>query len=391
MDRETVILNRDELYEAVWRQPVERLAGGYGISGPALAKICRKLNVPVPPRGHWARAAAGTARRRPPLPQLRPGQPSQHVIHAFRTHMGPPLGSDVEEAIARERTWESRVIVPEVLETPHAFVRKSKGCLFRAGLKSKAVRLERSCLDVTVSRAQLGRALRIMDALLKALEARGHKVFMTEPRTFPGYRGDTRQPSETGVHVGNIAVEFGIEEVIDSIRRGEPRPKGDDVKAWFEWRDRNPPPWYIYRPSGRLSLVIRSWSYGQRKSWRDGKRQKLEDLLNEFIASVLRTAERRRVDGEERERREREEAELRLKRELEQARRELEAARRRDLEERVRKFEFAASVRRLVEAMRSREAEALTGETIAWIAWAEALAAETEVGALARVAMSSRT
>lgn len=144
------------------------------------------------------------------------------------------------------------MIVPEVLGTPHAFVRKSKGRLFRAGLKSKAVRLERSCLDVTVSRAHLDRALRIMDALLKALEARGHKVFMTEPRTLPGYRGDTRQPSETGVHVGNVAVEFGIEEVIDSIRRGEPRPKGDDVKAWFEWRHRNPPPWYIYRPSGRL-------------------------------------------------------------------------------------------------------------------------------------------
>ncbi len=178
--------------------------------------------------------------------------------------------------------------------------------------------------------------------------------------------------------------------MIDSIRRGEPRPKGDDVKAWFEWRHRNPPPWYIHRPSGRLSLVIRSWSYGQRKSWCDGKRQKLEDLPNEFIASILRTAERRRIDREERERQEREEAELRLKRELEQARRELEAARRRDLEERVRKFEFAAAVKRLVEAMRNRGTEALTDETIAWITWAEALAAETKVGALAPALLSSR-
>lgn len=82
--------------------------------------------------------------------------------------------------------------------------------------------------------------------------------------------------------------------------------------------------------------------------------------------------------------------ELRLKGELEQARRELEAERRRVLEERVRNFEFAASVRRLVAATRSREAEALTDETTAWIAWAEALAAETEVGALAQAAMSSR-
>jgi hypothetical protein len=36
-----------------------QLASEYGISGNGLAKICRKLAVPYPGRGYWARKAAG--------------------------------------------------------------------------------------------------------------------------------------------------------------------------------------------------------------------------------------------------------------------------------------------------------------------------------------------
>lgn len=31
----------------------------YGISDVALAKVCRKMAIPVPERGYWARVAAG--------------------------------------------------------------------------------------------------------------------------------------------------------------------------------------------------------------------------------------------------------------------------------------------------------------------------------------------
>ena len=48
-------ISREELYEKVWREPISRLAGSYGVSNVALAKRCRALNVPLPPRGHWAK------------------------------------------------------------------------------------------------------------------------------------------------------------------------------------------------------------------------------------------------------------------------------------------------------------------------------------------------
>ena len=51
--------DRAALYEQVWSQPVQDVAKSYGISGVRLGKVCRKLHVPVPPRGYWARVRNG--------------------------------------------------------------------------------------------------------------------------------------------------------------------------------------------------------------------------------------------------------------------------------------------------------------------------------------------
>lgn len=51
--------NRETLYNEVWAEPVTAVAKRYGVSDAALHKVCRKLNVPLPPRGYWARKHAG--------------------------------------------------------------------------------------------------------------------------------------------------------------------------------------------------------------------------------------------------------------------------------------------------------------------------------------------
>jgi hypothetical protein len=63
--------NREVLYEEVWAQPMQTLAAKYGISDVGLAKGCRKLRVPLPGRGYWAKkAAAKRIPKRPALPAL---------------------------------------------------------------------------------------------------------------------------------------------------------------------------------------------------------------------------------------------------------------------------------------------------------------------------------
>ncbi len=66
---------RAALYKQVWSQPAQDVAKAYGISGVRLGKVCRTLDVPVPPRGYWARVRSGCAVRKPPLPKLNEGQP----------------------------------------------------------------------------------------------------------------------------------------------------------------------------------------------------------------------------------------------------------------------------------------------------------------------------
>jgi hypothetical protein len=63
--------DRAALYEQVWSQPVRDVATAYEISGVRLGKVCRTLQVPVPPRGYWARVRSGDSVRKPPLPKLK--------------------------------------------------------------------------------------------------------------------------------------------------------------------------------------------------------------------------------------------------------------------------------------------------------------------------------
>ena len=69
MGQRTEAYDREKLYEEVWKEPALVVAKRYGVSSVALAKACRKLSVPLPPRGYWARARARrNAPPRPPLP-----------------------------------------------------------------------------------------------------------------------------------------------------------------------------------------------------------------------------------------------------------------------------------------------------------------------------------
>jgi hypothetical protein len=53
----------------IWSEPTTTLAQRFGISDVGLAKVCRRSNIPAPPRGYWAKVAAGISIPRPDLPE----------------------------------------------------------------------------------------------------------------------------------------------------------------------------------------------------------------------------------------------------------------------------------------------------------------------------------
>ena len=85
-------LTRKELYELVWAKPRSEIAKLFQISDVRLGKLCRKKNVPAPPRGYWASA---TARRRK------------------KKYLKPPLTYTVAEHIEEDHAavWASFLLI----------------------------------------------------------------------------------------------------------------------------------------------------------------------------------------------------------------------------------------------------------------------------------------
>lgn len=50
---------KEVLQELIWSKPTTAIALEFGVSDKAIEKLCKKLDVNKPPRGYWAKVAAG--------------------------------------------------------------------------------------------------------------------------------------------------------------------------------------------------------------------------------------------------------------------------------------------------------------------------------------------
>lgn len=78
--KERVIIQRETLYKEVWRTPILQLAKKYGMSDVGLAKICKRMQIPLPPRGYWTKHAYGYKVRSKSLKPLADGGQKQVAI-----------------------------------------------------------------------------------------------------------------------------------------------------------------------------------------------------------------------------------------------------------------------------------------------------------------------
>jgi hypothetical protein len=67
-------ISRSDLFDLVWSQPRTQLSKRFGISDVALAKRCKKANIPMPPRGYWAKLEGKRPVKRATLPLRLPGE-----------------------------------------------------------------------------------------------------------------------------------------------------------------------------------------------------------------------------------------------------------------------------------------------------------------------------
>ncbi len=348
-------LTRQELYERAWATPIERLAKEFGISGRGLSKICARLDVPVPSRGYWAKVAAGKKAVKFKLPA--PGSDTilNVTISATPEPAAPdPFPASVETIVAKEKQRDCGIKVAKTLKGAHPVV---QGWLDTNAADIASGRKWCSYVPDLITKTLVQRRrLRILSALFKELERRGHKV----------NGGTTYDPD---VVVSGQRVEFRLHERTRRTRYELP-PGQFTYDRKFEFRTKD---------TGELQLEIKSHLYNNaaKVKWKDLPDQPLEEQMADIVLGFV-TAGALLVELD-RERKE----EARIRAEEDHKRYEREQREKIDenrwlhvidMAKRWRRTREAAMFLKRFEALALAQAEggALGAHAAEWFAWAKA-------------------
>ena len=181
----------------------------------------------------------------------------------------------------------------------------------------------------------------------------------------------TNSQRDKKVSAGNFGchVPFAIEEPVHKVVTSKPRvPNPTDRWDYDTVAKRE--------PGGKLVLCINAYTWGkyeQRKRWSDAKVQRLENMVAEIVAGLMRTALSLRRQDEERKRQEAERE--RRARDREQLRKDIDQKEKKlaHLNESVHGWRQAELIRGFAAVYTQKVAEWPSEKRIAasaWIAWA---------------------
>ena len=369
MRRRGTPVSREALYEEVWSDPVTVVAPRYGLSDVGLVKICKKLHVPVPGRGYWAKVKAGRATPKVPLPSLATGtrMPSGPIPLSGQE---AALRARVQNAFLRTRQNQPTISVPSDLADPHPLVKAAAvrlkqrdGWDHPAGVRSAP----KEVLDLQVTRNSLDRALRLMDTLLKAIVANGFTA-----------RVDAEK-GETLLVGGGTTLTISI---VEQVTRTSHTPTRAEVRARDRYYDSSRSgargehlhiPQFDWHPTGRLTLTVGSWPS---RKWNDTERSLIDARLSGIVAAIVGLAEAKRAKEEEEERRRRAYEEELARYEAQVLARNDEHRKLRALFRDASRLQRANRLREFIAAVenRARRNSELTPEKQQWIEWANAKA-----------------
>ena len=352
MTKTKISLTREQLHELVWTKTIKAVAEQCGSSFALVVEACDRLQVPRPAQGYWSLVRFGEPGPRPALPPfLDVQQPSQASEENLSTPE-PPLS---EISRPPESPEPPKPLHPVARQTRQAYRGGTKD--YRYGTVRSKPGMPHVLISVTPGATE--RALNLLSELASALEGKG----------FIFARDEKSSRFQLIYSATKTEIEFSMQETFERYQRELTAAEKEKDYVYDQWR---------YRSTGLLRVVLAEYHpQGARKSWGDGKHQKLEnkigDIAEGFVIcavgnheiDVAREAERRRWEEEYRLRRE---AEIRAK--AEEARGEELRAAARDWNEAesLRKFRAACEM-----DLRSHSTEGTLapGES-AWLDWVDA-------------------
>ncbi|MCP3404061.1 hypothetical protein [Bradyrhizobium sp. CCGB01] len=265
---------RKELYDLVWSQPMRTVAAGLGISDVALAKHCKKADIPVPERGYWARKQAGKPTIQIALPPRFPSASDRIGESAGGNDWGPDwavkfkevaippvptFDEDMRSVEQRARKLVGQVRCRRAFEPAHPLVAK---LLAQDEERRKDFAKWRS--DYYAPKYDTGierRRLLVINALFLAAARLGCRSSMSTSK----YGQAAANERDICITIGRSHVHFTIEPIKSRKESQKERLR----LAFGTARDRA----------------------NANKFWEDGDENRLEDQLTDILVEMLVSAE----------------------------------------------------------------------------------------------------
>ncbi|MBZ4644664.1 MAG: hypothetical protein JG777_153 [Clostridia bacterium] len=300
--------DRQKLYEEVWSKPVVQVAIQYGVSDVAIHKICKSLQVPVPPRGYWAKFKAGIKMPKPPLPSAK----GITRKTGSRTFTGIKKAEEPPEVLAfLDETDRDRVLMaaqeiqmPAENATPHKKIAAYKSVIKEWNKKDKkpqgAQRDIKNFYDRppflagVVSNESLPRVFRILDALYRQVERLGGTV---NNNLSLEIRGET-------VHMEISEAQDVVDHVLTK-EEAQALLVYKDAKRRNSWASEPQIRKHDYIFNGRIRICIREHRY-----FRDSEKSNNESRIGELLIELYEQSEvikQKRLAAQEAERKRKEE------------------------------------------------------------------------------------
>ncbi len=263
---EQVKINRQQLYNLVWSEPLSAIIKKYCISKADLHKMFQNMNIPLPENGYWTKLHFGKQIERLELPSEYSGE--NEVVLRIRDENCTETGNflSAQKALIKEfeKDPDLPLKVPAKLTNPDKIIFAAKESLesreqgyhFYKGVVATAY----DKITIRVSPKNFGRALRFMDTLIKLLYARNHVIKVERGKTL--------------IIIEDQEFEIGLKEklkIVPPIKESHSR----ELHA-----------------TGILSFRIERY-YG--RTWTDGK-EKIESQLASILAFLELKAKYRKEE-----------------------------------------------------------------------------------------------
>lgn len=297
-------LTRRAMYDLVWSKPMIKIAEEFGISDVALKKACDRHRVPTPPRGYWAKKAAGK-----PVKQVRfveTADPQDELVVIYGNNhleLPEPVRRIIDQhRVARAARPKAVISTSVPSENPITEIHKAVAATAKALRKAKpdkdgvvsASGVGMCGIDVGV--ACIERVIAILDGLARSLDTRGLAL--------------VANGKAMTVTTDHDTVTFKLNEyvrrvkhvpTVDELAKEERRKRNQGI-TWDSPYGRVYPEWNFIR-TGELSVEIdNQYLTGYRRSWKDGKRQRLEEVIEDISVAIVAYLAGLKLKREERER-----------------------------------------------------------------------------------------